>query len=199
MLFLSDGRGRAAAYGTMTESGGNMPSVQKARKHTAIFVILALLAGTSSLTIRECGRRVQVRSDVQPHAKVNLRSIHAAETAFLREHHRYGTLEEIGFRPISAKDPYTYRIDGTGAPGTVVPGRRDGSLTPDNGFVRAGLSLDPPGFTATATANLDGDAALDEWHINDEDPVYLMHDRDDLDDIPWRWLGPPWGRPARAR
>jgi len=101
----------------------------------------------------------------QAEAKTNLGVIWVKEHEFFQEHKRYGTFEEIGFSIPGKLNRYTYRIDVSGRPGTVIPGK-DGTVTPDNTVVPAGFSA--TGFTATATANLDNDSTLDQWHVNDQ-------------------------------
>ncbi|MGH7146800.1 MAG: hypothetical protein ACREI9_02515 [Nitrospiraceae bacterium] len=87
--------------------------------------------------------------------------IYAAEMAYYQKHKRYGTFDEIGFTLAQKPHRYTYRIDVSGKPGTVIPAS-SGQVTPDNTVVAAGFSA--TGFTATATANIDGDPVLDQWH-----------------------------------
>jgi len=101
----------------------------------------------------------------QSEARVNLGNIFNAETMFYKEHRRYGTFEEIGFKLDGTYHRYTYRIDVSGKPGTVIPAK-DGTVTPDNTVVPAGYSA--TGFTVTATANIDNDPTLDQWHVNDQ-------------------------------
>jgi len=118
----------------------------------------------------------------QSEARTNLSGIYVSEMAFYEEHKRYGTFEEIGVVFVGSHR-YTYRIDRSGAPGTVIPprhggrrnthsGPRDEPLTicppaPDNTVVQAGISPDGQHFTATATGNLDWDTTIDQWHVND--------------------------------
>ncbi len=102
----------------------------------------------------------------QAEAMTTLGQIFVAETAFYGKHGRYGAFDEIGFVLPGKSNRYTYRINTSGAPGTVIPAK-DGTLTPDNTIIHAGISPDGMSFTATATANLDGDPTLDQWHVND--------------------------------
>lgn len=100
----------------------------------------------------------------QAEARMNLGAIYVAELAFYRTHGRYGTFDEIGFSVPGSAHRYTYRIDGSGRPGTVIPAG-NGTAMPDNSRVPAGFG--PAGFTATATADIDADPTLDQWHVND--------------------------------
>ena len=88
---------------------------------------------------------------------------------------------------------YTYRIDRSGEPGTIHRAKY-GPVLPDNTVVPAGISHAPPGFTATATANVDSDETLDQWHINDRKEGLSKADVNDVPRTPeeyWRaWLMP---------
>ncbi len=126
----------------------------------------------------------------QAEAKSILGGIYVAEKAFYEERKRFGTLEEIGFT-LPGSNRYTYRIDSSGSPGTIIPPRRGGRRethqglvetplticdpSPDNTVVRAAYSS--TGFTATATGNIDNDMIRDQWHINDA--KHLLVDVDD--------------------
>ncbi len=108
----------------------------------------------------------------QSEARHILGGIFVAETSFFGEVGRYGTFDEVYFGKRSSWWPkgrstrYTYRIDNSGMPGTVFPAK-DGTFTPDNTVIHAGISADGQSFTATATANLDDDPTIDQWHVND--------------------------------
>jgi len=102
----------------------------------------------------------------QSEAKNILGGIFVAETSFFGDVERYGTFDEIGFALAGNSHRYTYRIDNSGKPGTVFPAK-DGTFTPDNTVIHAGISADGQSFTATATANLDDDPTIDQWHVND--------------------------------
>ncbi len=116
----------------------------------------------------------------QTEARTVLGMIFMAETSFLYNMGRFGTFDEVGFEPPGHSTRYTYRIDNSGEPGTVFPAK-DGTLTPDNTIIHAGISPDGKSFTATATANLDNDPTLDQWHVNDSQRE-LFHDTNDLHD-----------------
>jgi hypothetical protein len=53
-----------------------------------------------------------------------------------------------------------------------------GTVTPDNTVVAAASS--GTGFTATATANLDNDPTIDQWHVNDIKQNLQAADTDDV-------------------
>ncbi len=114
----------------------------------------------------------------QAEAKSNLSGTHVAEVTYYGEWNRYGSFSEIGFSLAGTSARYTYRspaAGGTaGSTGTanldlLVP--LGGSTTAENTFAPSGANLQAgattASFTATATGNLDTDAALDQWHINE--------------------------------
>ncbi len=111
-------------------------------------------------------------------AKSNLSRIHVSEMAFYGEHLRFGSFREIGFALQGVNNRYAYRspANGGGSPSTGTPKvdllkAGTGEAWPDNTLVPSGGTL--PGavvvaeFTATAVSNIDSDATLDQWHIND--------------------------------
>ncbi len=113
----------------------------------------------------------------QAEAREVLRSIYYAEKAFYQKHERYSTFEEIGFELEKTNTRYTYHINRSGEPGTVYEAEvRPPTL--DNMVIHAGVSTDGQSFTATATANLDNDDTLDQWHVNDSQRR-PFHDVDD--------------------
>ena len=118
----------------------------------------------------------------QAEARNNLGMIWVREQEFLQKHKRYGTFEEIGFVLGSKTNRYTYRIDVSGKPGTMIPAGI-GPVTPDNTVVSAAISSDGQHFTATATANIDADATIDQWHVND---AKCCLDRADVSDVQLR-------------
>ncbi len=122
--------------------------------------------------------------------KVNLASIFQSETAFFGELQRYGSHSEIGFRLGGVTNRYTYRSPAVGgamgSSGTMdidLINAKIGTITGDNTITPSAASLGGgglPSFTATATANLDGDATLDQWHVNDTKHDLKNADVDDL-------------------
>ena len=58
-----------------------------------------------------------------------------------------------------------------GTPGVDLLNPGTGAPMPDNTIVPSNATVlgagTTPGFTATATANLDGDPSIDQWHVND--------------------------------
>ncbi len=123
----------------------------------------------------------------QAEARTNLTGIYILETEFYKQHRRYGTFEEIGFTP-TGDGRYTYRLDRSGAAGTIIPARL-GPTTPGNTVVPAEIRMNPPSFTATATANVDDDGTIDQWHINERKEGLKKADVNDVPRPPkeyWR-------------
>lgn len=111
--------------------------------------------------------RYQAKSR-QSEAKVNLSAIFVSEASYFGEFSQFGPFNQIGYTVAAATNRYAYRVGAGATPGTdlILPGV--GPDPGDNTIVPAAISGAPaPGFTATATANLDGDATIDMWHIND--------------------------------
>ncbi len=135
--------------------------------------ILAALAAPLFLSYR-------IRA-YQAEATVNLAGIFAAERAFYGEAERYSHFADIGFWLAGGVNRYTYRTHGTTAQGNDTGEVRIpptiGLVTPENTLVTSASSL--TGFTATATANLDLDALIDQWHVNDRGDGVLRPDIND--------------------
>ncbi|MEW6544318.1 MAG: type II secretion system protein [Nitrospirota bacterium] len=129
-----------------------------------VIVIVGILAGMGFLAFLTYRARTY-----QAEAAVNLAGIYAAERVFFAEAGRYSHFSDIGFALTDGVHRYTYRTHGTTAEGqdsgeAQIPAAV-GPVTPENGLVPSASG--PTGFTATATADLDVDAVLDQWHVND--------------------------------
>jgi type IV pilus assembly protein PilA len=116
-------------------------------------------------------------------ARSNLGAIFVAETAFFTERKEFGNFTDIGFAITDGgTNRYTYRtglgtMAGLGPNGANLCGssgscdtiQTSGStpgLIPFTGL--AGIATtSASGFTATAAADLDGDATHDGWYVND--------------------------------
>lgn len=109
----------------------------------------------------------------QSEARANLGGIFVAETSFFGEMSRYSSFYEVGFALAGGANRYNYYSYGTSQAtgGTISVGSQQvivatfGVQTPDNTVVPSATSQ--YGFTATATANLDNDVTVDQWHVND--------------------------------
>lgn len=151
----------------------------------AIIGILAAIAIPNFL-------RYQAKSR-QSEAKTNLGGVFVAQTSYYGENSAYGNFGQIGFALAGASNRYTYRSGGaapTGGPSggnvnndLINPGV--GNQTQENTVVAARNfdSTAPgavPGFTATATGNLDNDPQIDQWHVNDIKQNLQNADTDDV-------------------
>ncbi|TAJ26018.1 MAG: prepilin-type N-terminal cleavage/methylation domain-containing protein [Nitrospirae bacterium] len=130
----------------------------------AIIGILAAMAIPVYLRWQAQSRQAEV--------KVNLSGIFATELAFFGENSRFSGFQDIGFALAGSANRYTYRAMATSVTGGVVSAGAVqainagiGTVTPDNTIIAATSS--GTGFTATATANLDNDPTIDQWHVND--------------------------------
>lgn len=150
----------------------------------AIIGILAAIAIPNFL-------RYQAKSR-QSEAKTNLGGVFVAETSFFAEQGYYGNFQQIGYALAGASNRYTYRSGalgpgggnsgGTSGTDLICNGTGCANNTAENTFVaatNAGAGA-PPGFTATATANLDNDPAIDQWHVNDIKQNLQTADLDDV-------------------
>jgi type IV pilus assembly protein PilA len=138
----------------------------------AIIGILAAIAIPNFL-------RYQAKSR-QSEAKTNLGAIFVAETAYFSEQNRYGSFNEVGYALAGTTNRYTYRspaalgvggssntngidriVCGLPATCTAAPDSDGAPAIPSNSAIVI------VGFTASAVANLDSDATVDGWSVND--------------------------------
>lgn len=160
-----------------------MTQLDEQRGYTLIelmiaLAILGLLAGIAIPTLM----RYQAKAR-QAEAGANLGAIFVTETAFFGEASRYSDFTEAGFGLAAASNRFTYRAEKTDSAGlstgnVQILGAAIGSVTPDNTIVPARSNLLQ--FTATATANLDEDATIDQWHVDDLKRGLTTPDKDDV-------------------
>ncbi|MFM8552494.1 MAG: type IV pilin protein [Nitrospiraceae bacterium] len=140
--------------------------------------ILGILAGIAIPTLM----RFQAKAR-QAEAAVNLGAIFVTETAFFGAYDRYSNFTEAGFSLAAATNRYSYRAELTNSAGLstgavqVIPAAI-GPVASDNTGVPARSNLQE--FTATATANLDADGTIDQWHVNDRKQGVLTPDVNDV-------------------
>jgi Tfp pilus assembly protein PilE len=120
----------------------------------------------------------------QAEARTNLGGIFVAEMSFFADNGRYSDFDEIKFT-LRLPARYTYRAMKTRPVGSrVEPGPIQvleptrGAVTPENTVVKAVSSA--TSFTATATANLDDDPTIDQWHVNEKKEGLTQADVDDV-------------------
>jgi len=144
-----------------------------------LLIVVAILGIISALAIPSyLHYQMQAR---QSEAKTNLGGIFVAEASYLGEHTRYGTFNEIGFDVAGSAIRYAYRV-GTGTTSgidLIVP-QTGFDPGPNTVISSAIVTLPVPAFTATATANLDSDATIDMWHVNDLKENLRLADQNDL-------------------
>ena len=138
-------------------------------------LIVAVILGVLAAIAVPLYQGMQARAH-QAETMGNLAGIHVAEVAYYSEWNRYGSFNEIGFTLAGLSTRYTYRSPAAGGTAgstntanvdLLVP--QGGSITAENTIAPSGATLSGGGvasFTATATGNLDGDATLDQWHVN---------------------------------
>ena len=136
-----------------------------------LMIVVAIVGILAAVAIPQFLRyQVQAR---QAEARTNLAGIFVAELAYFGENSRFGSFSEIIYSLIGPSNRYTYRSGAAGAGGGPSTGSENidlhsaalGAAAPENTLVPARNGIF--GFTATATANLDNDATVDQWHVND--------------------------------
>lgn len=157
----------------MLKSSSNQPgfTLIEIMVAVAIIGILAAIAIPNFL-------RYQAKSR-QSEAKTNLGGVFVAQTSFFGEQSTFGSFDQIGFALAGSSNRYTYRSGGKSPGGGVTSGTANVDLINPRGGLAASVEntvvaaknsavgAPRPGFTATATSNLDNDPTIDEWHVND--------------------------------
>ena len=142
----------------------------------AIIGILAAIAIPNFL-------RYQAKSR-QSEARINLAGVFVAETSYFGEMARYSDFADIGFALAGTSNRYSYRAMKTTQTGTTVTAGGVQIVAAGIGATAAegtpAALSSANGFTATAAANLDSDATLDQWHVNDIKSNLSAADSDDV-------------------
>ena len=134
----------------------------------AIIGILAAIALPSMMKFQAKARQTE--------AKTTLGGIFIRQNLYWAEHGRFGGLSEIGFLLSGGTNRYTYRTGAAGSAGggnanVTTPSALQDTLTAVLGTIESeGTTVawnSVGGFTATASANIDSDVVLDQWHLND--------------------------------
>jgi type IV pilus assembly protein PilA len=143
----------------------------------AIIGILAAIAIPNFLAYQARSRQAEART--------NLGAVFVSETAWFGENNFYSNFSTIGYTMAGNGNRYTYRsanqlgtAGSTGAQGQDLYASLAGSGTAGGTVIAeqavgpasmAALPVPPvPGsFTATANGNVDGDATVDKWSLND--------------------------------
>lgn len=139
-----------------------------------LMIVVAIVGILAAIAIPNL-LRYQAQSR-QAEARINLGGIFVAESSFFGEESRYGSFGEIGYALAGSSNRYTYRSGAAGTAGGVnaavtAVGAAQDALNAGTGAVTAegtpAANNTATGFTATASANLDNDPTLDQWHVND--------------------------------
>ncbi len=152
----------------------------------AIIGILAAIAIPNFLRYQAKARQAE--------AKTNLGGIFVAETSYFGEQSRFGSFAEVGFALAGASNRYNYSATPTGgnaAAPTDCSGGTNLTLScitnsgtyagnDPGGAATAAASTVVVGFTSAAWANLDNDATLDRWYVNDLKQDLQTADNDDV-------------------
>ncbi len=146
----------------------------------AIIGILAAIAIPNFLQYQARAR--------QSEAKISLGAIYMLEITYFVEVGRYGSIEEIRYILAGTSNRYTYRTGAAGVGGGpnagVTTGPAQDTLNAGNGIiVPEGVTAamnGPTGFTVTAAGNIDADATLDQWWVNDRKMGLTTPDSNDL-------------------
>jgi type IV pilus assembly protein PilA len=145
-----------------------------------LMIVVAILGIVAAIAVPNF-LRYQAQSR-QSEARMNLGGIFVSELAYFGEQSRFSSTTDIGYQIAGTSNRYTYRThstDATGADtGMVTINAGVGTVTPENTVIASASTM--TGFTATATANLDNDATIDQWHVNDRKQNLASPDTSDV-------------------
>jgi type IV pilus assembly protein PilA len=152
----------------------------------AIIGILAAIAIPNFLSYQARSRQAEART--------NLGAVFVSEVAYFGENNQYSSFSTIGYTLAGITNRYTYRspnIAGTGASagtqgtdlyntgaGSNLAGGTADADGPQLTAATLPLLGAAAGFTATASGNVDGDATVDHWFVNDIKTI--TNDRNDV-------------------
>ncbi|HEU4683096.1 MAG TPA: prepilin-type N-terminal cleavage/methylation domain-containing protein [Nitrospira sp.] len=130
----------------------------------AIIGILAAIAIPSYLRYQATSRQAEART--------NLSGIYVSQTAYFSSRGSYDTLANVGYTLAGGSNRYTYYSgQGDNIPGFGGVQAQNGACVQAAANPLANLTAAPQvlsvQFTATAAFNLDADATIDHWHVND--------------------------------
>jgi prepilin-type N-terminal cleavage/methylation domain-containing protein len=146
-----------------------------------LMMVIGIIALLAVLALVAFGR-YRARSQ-QAEVMMNLRGVFVTELAYYADQKRFSNFGEVGFKLEGDTNRYTYRsaqTDGIGVPTgmvEIIPARI-GAVTPDNAIYPAASSA--TSFTVTATANIDADGTVDQWHVSEIPPDTGAFDVNDV-------------------
>ncbi len=145
-----------------------------------LMIVVAIIGIVAAIAVPNF-LRYQAQSR-QSEARANLSGIFISEMTFWGEQSRFSSTTDIGFQVAGTSNRYTYRTHGTDTTGAdtgvVTINAGIGTVTPENTVLPSASSM--TGFTATATANLDNDSTIDQWHVNDRKQNLASPDTTDV-------------------
>lgn len=123
-----------------------------------LMIVVAIIGILAAIAIPNF-MQYQAKSK-QSEAKTNLGGIYTSEVAYFGEANQYSnSFSAIGFEVAAAtKQRYTFTLGGTALDAPNNAACAD--------YSTSGVSVTPPGFTALATGNIDGDAFCDIWTVD---------------------------------
>ncbi len=128
----------------------------------------------------------------QSEARINLGAVFLSQIVYFGEQNAYGDFEQIGFSLSSSSNRYTYRSGAAapeGGPSTgtanvdiINPGggRQPSSENKTFPAMNSPAGVENPQFRATATANIDSDAVVDQWHVDERKSNLETPDANDV-------------------
>lgn len=143
-----------------------------------LMIVVAVLSLIAAIAVPNYLR--YMAKSRQSEARLNLGAIFVSEASYFGEFSQFGPFDQIGFAVAATSNRYAYRVGAGATVGTDLIPPNIGADPGDNTIIPAAMSgLPAPGFTATATANLDSDATIDMWHVNDLKKGLLSPDSND--------------------
>ena len=147
-----------------------------------LMIVVAIIGILASIAIPNF-LRFQAKSK-QSEARLLLSGIFTSQTSYFSENNRYGSFGEIAWSPIGTKQIYTYYSGSDGMGGSGLADFKDPPApavhSPWTGAPAPAQSTGvTTGFTAGAIGNIDTDATMDIWMINDQRNLLCI-----FDDVP---------------
>lgn len=142
-----------------------------------LMIVVAIIGILAAIAIPNF-MQYQAKSK-QSEAKTNLGGIYTSEVAYFGENNAYSNnFPAIGFQVASTgTQRYTFTL---GGPALTSASAVASSCTTYTG---ANVGTSPPGWTALATGNIDGDATCDTWTMDDTKYLYNGYNGTLMNDV----------------